>query len=485
MKTVLYARSSIKSQEHTIDMQKTLGLEKVRAKGLLFDDLYLDEAVSARKTEIRERPEMKRLIQDIEGGLISTVYVYKRDRLARNVAQSMEIFELFRSKQITVVFTADNEIPIQYSPAGEFFELIIAGFNQREANQIVQRIKETKYTMTKDWKHAQGRIPYGYVVDKEKKYQIDPDPSLSQTIKKLYDAIIETKCSTFSDFIRDIQHQSWFPSKWDYNRIQSLIGNTFYKGIRKIEKFGEYVEIENEELAIVDELTWNMAQERMNNLKQTRTRNTNRAPMILDGLLFCKKCGNKMFGKEKTDVKTRKYYTCKNHNYIHLAPELLEKVILEECAKFITGQFETYFPEVYQLTHGNLIQFYHDSITESQEAIQLYKQKLYEDTELWLQFPTTDLQDELFHLLNCIHREELLQQHYPVELKKLQDQFQLMKRLQHSVDLISEVLSHCDSERESFIRDIVDRIDLDTPLLRIQFRDPFKGKAVIGHVAIS
>ena len=437
MKTVLYARSSIKTQEHSIDMQKALALEKVKTKGFLFDDLYLDESVSARKTEIHERPELIRLVQDIKNGLVSTLYVYKRDRLARNVEQSMKLFELFRSKQITVIFTADNEIPIQYSPSGEFFELIIAGFNQREANQIVQRIKETKYSMTKQGKHAQGRVAYGYVVNKEKYYQIDPVQA--ETIKKLYDAIIETKCNTFSDFVRDIQRRNWFPEKWDYNRIQSLIGNTIYKGIRKIEEFGEYVEIENEELRIVDEPTWKKAQERMKRLIQTRSRRTSRIPMILDDLLFCGKCDNAMFGKEKTDISTRKYYTCKKHNYIQLAPDLLETMILEECAKFVTMQFQTYFPELYQLTHGDLIQFYQDSINESIKEIQLYKQRLYENTATWLQSPTPDLQEMLLQLHNCIRREEELQHYYPLKLDELQKQFHLIKELQQSVDLIIEL----------------------------------------------
>lgn len=483
MKTVLYARSSIKTQKHSIDMQKALALEKVKAKGLLFDDLYLDESVSARKTEIHERPELSRLVRDIKSGLVSTLYVYKRDRLARNVLQSMELFELLRSKQIKVEFTADNEIPIQYSPAGEFFELIIAGFNQREANQIVQRIKETKYTMTQQGKHAQGRVAYGYVVDKDKNYQQHPDQA--KTIFKLYDAIIETKCNTFSDFVRDIQQHDWFPATWDYNRIQSLIGNTIYKGIRKIEEFGEYVEIENERLRIVNELNWSQAQERMNNLIRTRSRKTSRIPMALDDLLFCGKCGDAMFGKKKTDVSTRRYYTCKKHNYIRLAPDLLEELILEECAKFVTAQFQTYFPELYQLTHGDMIKFYQDSIAESKKEIQLYKQRLYEETAAWLQSPKPDSQDMLFYLHNCIRREEEMQHYYPLKLDELQKQFHLIKELQQSVDLTTEILSYNNSKREAFLRDIVYRIEIDTPSLRIQFRDPFKGKAVIVHVGTS
>jgi site-specific DNA recombinase len=464
-------------------MQKALALEKVKAKGILFDDVYLDEAVSARKTEIHERPELNRLVQDIEKGLISTLYVYKRDRLARNVVQSMELFELLRTHKVTVIFTADNEIPIQYSPAGEFFELIIAGFNQREANQIVQRIKETKYTMTKQGKHAQGRIAYGYLVDKDKKYQVEPNQA--EIIRKLYDSIIDTKCDSFSDFVREMQTHDWFPSNWDYNRIQGLIGNTIYKGIRKIEEFGEYVEIENENLVIVDEITWDKAQQRMNSLKQTRIRAKNRVPMMLDGLLYCSKCGNAMFGREITDIRTRTYYTCKKHNYLRVASDLLEEALLEQSAKFIALQFQTYFPEVYKITHSDLILFYEQSIDESHKAVQLYKQKLYDETTVWMHDPTPDLQEALLHLYNNIQIEELLQEHYPKKLAELQAQYNLMEQLQQSVDLLSEVLSYDDQKRESFIRDIVHRVDLNAPSLSIQFRDPFNGKAVVVNVAVS
>lgn len=483
MKTVLYARSSIKSQEHSIDMQKALALEKAKANGLLFDDLYLDEAVSARKTEIHERPQLNRLVQDIKNGSVFTVYVYKRDRLARNVSQYMELFELIRSKNITVVFTAANEIPMQFSPAGEFFELMMAGFNQREANQIVQRIKETKYTMTRQGKHAQGRIAYGYVLDKDKKYKLDPTQAL--VIRKIYDAVIDTECTNFSDFVRELQTTDWFPKKWDYNRVLLLLNNSIYKGIRMIEEFGEFIEIINENLIIVDELTWDKAQEKLQSLRKQRSRNSNRVPMMLDGLLFCGKCSNPMLGKETTDLWTRSFYTCKNHNYLKYSPELIEDTILEESAKYISLQFQTHFSEVYKLTHGNMIQYYKNSISESENALRMFKQKLVENTSLWLKDPAEELQNELIYLLNCIHRAELLLKRYPDDLIHLEQQFQLMNRLQNSVDLFSEISSYSPEDKEQLIRDLVGRIVLNASSLSIELKDPFVGKAVIGHITAS
>lgn len=481
MKTVLYARSSISTQEHSIDMQKALALEKIKSKGELFDDLYLDEAVSARKTELKERPELNRLMYDINRGLVTTVYVYKRDRLARNVIQAMELFELFRSHHVKVIFTADNEIPIQYSPAGEFFELIIAGFNQREANQIVQRIKETKYTMTRQGKHASGRIAYGYSIDQDKKYKVNEEQV--GTVRKIYDMLNDTNCTSFSDVVREMQNQPWFPSNWDYNRVLSVIKNTMYKGIRQIEELGEYIEIQNENLVIVDELTWDKAQARLSTLRQTRSRQTNRVPMMLDGLLLCGKCGEPMFGKEKTDIYTRSYYTCKNHNYLCQSPELLEDAILEESANFIKQQFQNNFLEVYNLVHGDLIKFYENSIRESVEALEDFKLTLHNYTLSWLQNSTAELEQDLLYLYNQIKREELLQHHYPRKLAGLERQYHLMNTLHDSVDLVTEVLHYDAEKRKSLIHDVIQRIILDAPSLKIQFREPFNG--VLGHASIS
>ncbi|QAY65032.1 recombinase family protein [Paenibacillus protaetiae] len=480
MRTVLYARSSISTQEHSIDMQKALALEKITQKGELFDDMYLDEAVSARKTEMKERLELNRLMYDIKRGLISTVYVYKRDRLARNVIQAMELFELFQSHQINVVFTADNEIPVQYSPAGEFFELIIAGFNQREANQIVQRIKETKYTMTKEGKHSSGPIPYGYKVGKDKKFQVDPEQA--EIIRKIFDMMIDTTCITLPDAIREMERQPWFPSELNQNRVRSMIGNKMYKGIRKIEEFGNFVEIANKNLVIVDERTWDKAQARLSSLKQTRSRQSNRVPMMLDGLLFCGKCNGAMFGKEINDVKANSYYTCKNHNYLRQRPDLLEETILMECAKFISQQFKTHFLEVYNLVHGDLIKFYEKSFRESISAMADFKLTLHNYTLSWLQHSNEELEQDLLYLYNQIEREELLQQHYPKKLAGLERQYQLMQTLHDSVDLATEVLQYDAEKRKSFIQDVISRIVLNSPTLRIQFREPFNGG--LGHVNV-
>lgn len=57
-----------------------------------------------------ERPAVKRLIQDIEDGLIDVVVVYKIDRLSRSMADFMKIMELFDKQKVSFVSLTSGTI---------------------------------------------------------------------------------------------------------------------------------------------------------------------------------------------------------------------------------------------------------------------------------------------------------------------------------------------------------------------------------------
>lgn len=85
LKTVAYYRSSIDSQENSIEMQQNSVLTRSIDMALIIDEEYIDEAVSARKVSLKKRPALQKLLQDIDNNDVGTLFVFKRDRLARNV----------------------------------------------------------------------------------------------------------------------------------------------------------------------------------------------------------------------------------------------------------------------------------------------------------------------------------------------------------------------------------------------------------------
>lgn len=65
-------------------------------KKLPIHEEYTDEYVSSRKVTLLDRPNMARLIQDIKERTIERILVYKRDRLARNLNEHLELYKLFK-----------------------------------------------------------------------------------------------------------------------------------------------------------------------------------------------------------------------------------------------------------------------------------------------------------------------------------------------------------------------------------------------------
>lgn len=143
LKTVAYYRSSIDSQENSIEMQQNSVLTRSIDMALIIDEEYIDEAVSARKVSFKKRPALQKLLQDINNNDVGTLFVFKRDRLARNVMEYYEIYQILRNKKINVILTAPNEPPMYYTPIGEYLQLTMAGMAQREGEQIIERLKQT------------------------------------------------------------------------------------------------------------------------------------------------------------------------------------------------------------------------------------------------------------------------------------------------------------------------------------------------------
>ena len=63
-------------------------------------DRYDDPAYSGGNMD---RPALKRLMKDIEAGLVDVVVVYKIDRLTRSLADFAKLVELFDAKKVSFV----------------------------------------------------------------------------------------------------------------------------------------------------------------------------------------------------------------------------------------------------------------------------------------------------------------------------------------------------------------------------------------------
>ena len=101
-----------------------------------------------------QRHGMNKLMKEIEAGVVGSIIVYKRDRLARKLQEHMQLYRLFQEYDIDVYFSSDSEVQINYSPIGEYIEAILGSICENEGSLIAQRIQETKIAKFLSGKYA-------------------------------------------------------------------------------------------------------------------------------------------------------------------------------------------------------------------------------------------------------------------------------------------------------------------------------------------
>ncbi|AIQ37637.1 hypothetical protein R50345_25240 [Paenibacillus sp. FSL R5-0345] len=474
MRTVLYCRSSINSQENSISMQRTISEAVAAQRSLLIDEEYIDTAVSARINEISDRPNLARLLSDIKRGNVKTLIAYKRDRLARNVGQHLEIYELLKKYNVQVIFSASNELPLQYSPAGEFFELVIAGFNEREVNQIALRIRDTKLALFSDGKNHGGKLPFGYYLDAEK--DIQPDPMKVETIVSIFNELLITECRTFSDFVRHVESKGIIEkSKNNYNKIKKYITTPEYMGFRRAKFNEDIVEIEQKRLRIINEDKWNQAQLILKTLIQTRGKQKSEIAM-LDELVFCTTC-NKPAKRKLISMAGKEFvmYYCSAHYRNKFPQQVLENYVLEEATKWVQNIAESENSVMLMDVINQVDAESSANLIEVEQKMRILNDKIIGLTEQWVLNKDPNTQERMVTVYSKLvqfenQRKLLLRTQnfitmYPARIQAIWAQLNVQDKLakMNSVE-IAEVL-----------HDIVQKIEIGPPdfFPRIELKHPF------------
>ncbi|MBC9783479.1 recombinase family protein [Heliobacterium chlorum] len=257
MKTVAYYRRSTNIQEHSLAMQQQKAFSRAIKEGLIIEEEFIDDAISG-KTRIDDRRELQRLMSQINRDKIKNLLVYKRDRLSRDAIQYIELYRLFRDRKINVIFTSDEEIPIQYSPVGELIEILMAAMIERESQQIVERIKSAIEADFLTGKNP-GTLPFGYSVDRQNGITIQLNEDETELVRSMYRMVLEGR--TLQEV--SLYSREKYPKRnWTSSSVKKLLQNPTYMGIRLLNVKGlPQLKQEYSQLSIIDEREWLQVQD--------------------------------------------------------------------------------------------------------------------------------------------------------------------------------------------------------------------------------
>ena len=163
----IYTRKSteegLEQEYNSIDAQRDAGqafIVSQRAEGWIsVADDYDDPAFSGGNME---RPGLRRLLADIEKGLVDVVVVYKIDRLTRSLADFSKIIEVFERHGVSFV-----SVTQQFNTTtsmGRLMLNILLSFAQFEREVTGERIRDKIAASKRKGLWMGGHPPLGYDV---------------------------------------------------------------------------------------------------------------------------------------------------------------------------------------------------------------------------------------------------------------------------------------------------------------------------------
>lgn len=135
-KAALYSRVSTNNQSNGLEAQ-VLALKNYCIKNSINDYiLYSDENISGSKSS---RPQLNKLIEDIEKDEISIVIVYSFSRFARSTKHLLSAADYFKAKGVE--FVSLSEQVDTSTPIGNAFFTIISAISQLERELTGERVR--------------------------------------------------------------------------------------------------------------------------------------------------------------------------------------------------------------------------------------------------------------------------------------------------------------------------------------------------------
>ena len=248
-----------------------------RAEGwVLVRDRYDDGGISGGTLE---RPALKRLVADIQEGLVDVVVVYKIDRLSRSLVDFTKLVEVFDANNVT--FVAVTQSFNTTTSMGRLTLNILLSFAQFEREVIGERIRDKVAASRKRGMWMGGFVPVGYDVRDRKLVVNDTEAAL---VQRIFQGFVEMEsCTKLVAMLRAERVTTKRGSPITKSDVYRILSNRVYLGAA-VHKGTAYP---GEHEAIVTQAQWDAVHAILQvspRVRVNRTRNTT-AP-LLRGLIF-------------------------------------------------------------------------------------------------------------------------------------------------------------------------------------------------------
>lgn len=202
----IYSRKSkFTGKGESIGNQVELCKEYVRN---MFGEEYVDRCVVFEDEGFSggnlQRPDFKRMMEEVRKRKFKAIVVYRLDRISRNISDFTGLID--ELTKLDVSFVSIKEQFDTSTPMGRAMMFIISVFSQLERETIAERIRDNMHELAKTGRWLGGNTPTGFksgsvskitIDGKERKsYKLIPIPEEIEIPKMIFDLYMETDSLT-------------------------------------------------------------------------------------------------------------------------------------------------------------------------------------------------------------------------------------------------------------------------------------------------
>jgi len=294
----IYTRLS-KEDSESASIENQLREGKSFAKDNGFNDvqIYNEGQGISGGAEIKDRPQLFRLLQDFRSNNIKAVWFRNQNRLERN-SSTWHIFTTEAKKYKVDIYFNDKLFDFE-NPQDNLYGTIQSALNQYQKDLQSNQTKRTLKDNVREGK-VWSVVAYGY---KSENGYLKINDAESEIVKEIYNLSLS---GIGTNKIADILNDRGIPTRkntlFSAKTIQGIIKNSIYKGDRVFsgEIFNSPVIIEP-----------NFWQKVNDNLPKNRNHSGKKVDhkYLLKGIVKCGRCGRNYYGRRRTTLKDN-YYTC-------------------------------------------------------------------------------------------------------------------------------------------------------------------------------
>ena len=393
----------------SIQNQKSMLTAYCKERNWDIYDIYVDEDYSGTD---KNRPAFNRMLKDCEKGNVNLVLCKDQSRFSRDIVTvETYINDKFLEWGVRFIGVADNS-----DSDNEMYStmrLMQGAYNELYVKDISTKIRKTLTHKREQGQFTGSFAPYGYAVDPKNKNHLVIDPVAAENVKLIFDLyaqgsgyraiVIELnsrgipsptlyKQMCGSKFYNANVQGSHSEGLWTHSTIFTMLRNETYTGTlvqgkshnvsyknhkKKRVDESEWIRVPDTHEAIIDPLTWQKVQERLQGRVRVDTITQTLSPLA--GKVKCAVCGKPMKRNVYYNKKrTIQYYglQCGTYKIGAMNCANTKSISGMQLEAFLIQQINTHIRQFCYTNKLTLLDKHQEKIDTLTGTINLYKEQI-------------------------------------------------------------------------------------------------------------